>query len=72
MSGCDRNGHSEQSIVSSLSLLTSRGKIFHFIHHLQLGAVILKKPVGFIELMSKKNIFGKHVNFFNVLHSPGH
>lgn len=31
-----------------------------------------KKPVGFIELMSKKNIFGERVNFLNVLWSPGH
>lgn len=31
-----------------------------------------KKPVGFIELMSKKNIFGERVNFVKVLQSPGH
>lgn len=31
-----------------------------------------KKPVGFIKLMSKKNIFGECVNFLKVLQSPGH
>lgn len=39
---CDCKHPQRESIVSSLSLLTGREKIFHFIHHLQLAAVILK------------------------------
>lgn len=53
-------------------LFTGWEKIFHFIHHLQLAAVILKNQWTWSELMSKKNIFGERVNFAKVVQSPGH